>query len=398
MREFTSGEELVKRDGGRNDGRGFVKRSEHGGREEPVAGSIRKREKRIIELEHSGRKIIFISVIRERFVYDGESGTAEVFHFLIKECVVRQGKTIATIMTFDGTEFIPGEDADALAEVEVLEGYREITSLNSMSAVTNSVRDDRIRHRGGAAGFGLGFGCPGMGLAIQDLHFLGDGSDNEIKRDGLTGSLAAPVGLAPAIKNDFTAGFELFTEPVGDCPPFKNFGRGGVEVIVFIVTVDSTAIPTDMNGFGLAAGTGLGESRVGEAADRADIGVRRFRNVRIIIRVLEFGIIEVRDVNFIKVAGITALGAGLGGSITDSRFVIGFIERRSFRDAGVISEGGKDKIHFLVHIAEDFAVDELVENFLVGGGIGRIFVTVDGVKHKINFLFCTKIRDWTHER
>lgn len=30
MREFTSGKELVKRDDGRNDGRGFVKRSEHG--------------------------------------------------------------------------------------------------------------------------------------------------------------------------------------------------------------------------------------------------------------------------------------------------------------------------------------------------------------------------------
>ena len=119
-------------------------------------------------------------------------------------------------MMADGIEFIPGEDADALAEVEVLEGHRKITSLNSMSAITISVSDDRIRHRGGAAGFGLGFGCPGMGLAIQDLHFLGDGSDNEIKRDGLTGSLAAPVGLAPAIKNDFTAGFELFTEPVGD--------------------------------------------------------------------------------------------------------------------------------------------------------------------------------------
>jgi hypothetical protein len=256
-----------------------------------------------------------------------------------------------------------------------------------MSAITSSVRDDRTWHRGGAAGFGLGFGCPGMGLAIQDLHFLGDGSDNEIKRDGLTGGLATPVGLAPAIKNDFTAGFEFFTEPVGDRPPFKDFGRCGIEVIVFIVTVDSTATLADMNGFGLAAGTGLGESRIGEAADGADIGVHDVRDVRIIIQVLEFGIIEVRDVNFIKIARITALGAGLGGSITDSGFVIGFIERRIFRDAGVISEGGEDKIHFLVHIAEDFAVDELVENFLVGGGIGRIFVTVDGVKHKINFLF-----------
>ena len=29
--EFTSGKELVKRDNGRNDGRGFVKRGEHGG-------------------------------------------------------------------------------------------------------------------------------------------------------------------------------------------------------------------------------------------------------------------------------------------------------------------------------------------------------------------------------
>ena len=31
MRKFTSGNELIKRDGGRNDGRGFVKRGEHGG-------------------------------------------------------------------------------------------------------------------------------------------------------------------------------------------------------------------------------------------------------------------------------------------------------------------------------------------------------------------------------
>ena len=395
MRDFTSGKELVKRDGGRNDGRGFVKRGEHGGGEEPVADSkyrsvIRKREKRIIELEDIGRKIIFIAVKIGRFAYDGESGTAEVFHFVTKDCVIRQANTIGTIMMADGIEFIPGEDADALAEVKVLEGHRKITSLNSMSAITSSVRDDRIRHRGGAAGFGLGFGCPGIELAIQDLHFLGNGSDNEIKRDGLTGSLAAPVGLAPAIKNDFTAGFELFTKPVGDCPPFKDFGRGGIEVIVFIVAVDSTATLADMNRFGLAAGTGLGESRVGEAADRADIGVHRFRDVRIIIRVLEFGIIEIRDVNFIKVAGITALGAGLGGGITDSGFVIGFIERRSFRDISAISEGGEDKIHFLVHIAEDFAVDELIENSLVGGGIGRIFVTVDGVKHKINFLFLYK--------
>ena len=352
-------------------------------------GSVtRKREKRIVELEDIGRKIIFIAVRMGRFAYDGESGTAEVFHFVIKECVIRQVNTSDTIMMADGTEFIPGEDTDALAEVKVLKGHRKITSLNSMSTITSSIRDDRIRHRGGAAGFGLGFGCPGIELAIQDLHFLGNGGDNEIKRNGLTGSLAAPVGLAPAIKNDFTAGFELFTEPVGDCPPFKDFGRGGIEVIVFIVAVDSTATLADMNSFGLAAGTGLGESRVGEAADGADIRVHRFRDVRIIIRVLEFGIIEVRDINFIKVAGITALGASLGGSITDSGFVIGFIERRIFRDAGVISEGGKDKIHFLVHIAEDFAVDKLVENSLVGGGIGRIFVTVDGVEHGINFLFC----------
>lgn len=373
MRKFTSGKELVKRDGGRNDGRGFVKRGEHGGRKEPVVDSnyrgdvIREREKRIIELEDIERKIIFIAVKIGRFVYDGESGTAEVSHFVTKECVIRQVNATNGIIMADGIEFIPGEDADALAEVEVLEGHKKITSL-----------------------IGLGFGCPGMELAIQDLHFLGDGSDNEIKRDGLTGSLAAPVGLAPAIKNDFTAGFELFTEPVGDRPPFKDFGRGGIEVIVFIVTVDSTATLADMNSFGLAAGTGLGESRVGEAADGADIGVHRFRNVRIIIRVLEFGIIKVRDVNFIKVAGITALGAGLGGSITDSGFVIGFIERRIFRDTSVISEGGEDKIHFLVHIAKDFAVDELVENFLVGGGIGRIFFVINGVEHGINFLFLYK--------
>nr|DAG67655.1 MAG TPA: hypothetical protein [Caudoviricetes sp.] len=142
-----------------------------------------------------------------------------------------------------------------------------------------------------------------------------------------------------------------------------------------------------MNGFIAAAGAGLGESGIGEAADGADIGVNRFRGVRIIIWVLEFGIIEIRDVNFIKAAGRTALGAGFGGGITECGFVIGFIEGRSFRDISAGSEGGKDKIHFLVHITEDFAVDKLIENFLVGGGIGRIFVTVDGVKHKINFLF-----------
>lgn len=31
MREFTSGKELVKRNSGRNGGRGFVKRGKHGG-------------------------------------------------------------------------------------------------------------------------------------------------------------------------------------------------------------------------------------------------------------------------------------------------------------------------------------------------------------------------------
>lgn len=91
MREFTSGKELVKRDGGRNDGRGFVKRGEHGRREKPAAesncrGAVpRKKEKRIVELEDIGRKITFLSVIMGRFVYDGESGTAKVFHFAIKE-------------------------------------------------------------------------------------------------------------------------------------------------------------------------------------------------------------------------------------------------------------------------------------------------------------------------
>lgn len=84
-----------------------------------------RREKRIIGLEDILRKITFIAVKIRRFVYDGESGTAEVFHFLIKECVVRQVNTIDTIMTFDGLEFIPGEDTDALAGVEVLEGHRK---------------------------------------------------------------------------------------------------------------------------------------------------------------------------------------------------------------------------------------------------------------------------------
>lgn len=289
----------------------------------------------------------------------------------------------------DGIEFIPGEDTDALAGMEILEGHEESLRSYCVGTVTGGTGDGVGNEN--CSRFGLGFGCPGVSLSIEDLHFLGDGSDNEIKRDGLTGSLTAPVGLAPAIKNDFTAGFEFFTEPVGDCPPFKDFGRGGIKVIVFIVTVDSTAIPADINGFIVAAGAGLGESGIGEAADGADIGFHSIRDVRIIIRVLEFGIIEVRDANFIKVAGITALGAGLGGGITECGFIIGFIERRIFRDADVISEGGEDKIHFLVHIAEDFAVDELVENFLVGGGIGRIFVTVDGVKHKINFLFVQRL-------
>ena len=131
MRKFTSGNELVEGEGGRNGGRGFVERGEHGGGEKPVVESrcrgtvVRERERRIIELEDIGRKIAFISDRMGRFVYDSESGTAEEFHFLIKECVVRQVDTIATIMMVDGTEFIPGEDADVLAEVEVLEGHRK---------------------------------------------------------------------------------------------------------------------------------------------------------------------------------------------------------------------------------------------------------------------------------
>ena len=36
MRKFTSGNELIEGDGGRNGGRGFVERGEHGGREEPM--------------------------------------------------------------------------------------------------------------------------------------------------------------------------------------------------------------------------------------------------------------------------------------------------------------------------------------------------------------------------
>jgi hypothetical protein len=85
---------------------------------------MREREKRIIELEDIGRKIIFISVRIGRFAYDGESGIAEVFHFVIEECVIRQANTIGTITMAGVIEFIPGEDADALAEVEVLEGHR----------------------------------------------------------------------------------------------------------------------------------------------------------------------------------------------------------------------------------------------------------------------------------
>lgn len=37
MRKFTSGNELVEGDGGRNGGRGFIERGEHGGREGPTA-------------------------------------------------------------------------------------------------------------------------------------------------------------------------------------------------------------------------------------------------------------------------------------------------------------------------------------------------------------------------
>lgn len=44
-----------------------------------------EREKRVVELEDIGRKITFITVKTGRFIYDGESGTAEVFHFVIKE-------------------------------------------------------------------------------------------------------------------------------------------------------------------------------------------------------------------------------------------------------------------------------------------------------------------------
>jgi len=46
---------------------------------------MKERENRIIKLEDIGRKITFISVKIGRFVYDGESGTAKVFHFAIKE-------------------------------------------------------------------------------------------------------------------------------------------------------------------------------------------------------------------------------------------------------------------------------------------------------------------------
>lgn len=86
---------------------------------------MKERENRIIKLEDIGRKITFISVKIGRFVYDGESGTAKVFHFVIKECVIRQANTIGTIMMAGVIEFIPGEDADALAEVEVLEGHKK---------------------------------------------------------------------------------------------------------------------------------------------------------------------------------------------------------------------------------------------------------------------------------
>ena len=286
----------------------------------------------------------------------------------------------------DGIEFIPGEDTDALAGMEILEGHEESLRSYCMGTVTGGTGDGVGNEN--CSRFGLGLGCPGVGLTVKDLHFIGDGSDDVIQRDTLAGGLTAPVGFAPAIKNDFAAGFELFAKPVGDRPPFKDFGRGDIKVIIFIVVIDSAAIPADMNGFGLAAGAGLGKSRIGEAANGAEVGFYGIRVVRIVIRVLEFGIIEVRDVNFIKAAGRTAFGAGLEGSITKCGFIIGFIEGRSFRDISAGSEGGKDKIHFLIHITEDFAVDKLIENFLVGCGIGGIFVTVDGVKHEINFLFC----------
>ena len=89
-----------------------------------VEGTPEERERRIIELEDILRKITFIAVKIRRFVYDGESGTTKVFHFVIKECAIRQVNTIDTIPMADGIEFIPGEDADVLAEVEVLEGHR----------------------------------------------------------------------------------------------------------------------------------------------------------------------------------------------------------------------------------------------------------------------------------
>jgi len=86
---------------------------------------MKERENRIIKLEDIGRKIIFIAAKIGRFVYDGESGTAEVSHFVTKECVIRQVNATNGIIMADGIEFIPGEDADVLAEVEVLEGHRK---------------------------------------------------------------------------------------------------------------------------------------------------------------------------------------------------------------------------------------------------------------------------------
>ena len=40
MRKFTSGNELVEGDGGRNGGRRFIEKGEHGGGEEPSGAVI----------------------------------------------------------------------------------------------------------------------------------------------------------------------------------------------------------------------------------------------------------------------------------------------------------------------------------------------------------------------
>ena len=72
----------------------------------------------------------------------------------------------------DGIEFIPGEDTDALAGMEILEGHEE---------------SPLIQHEVGDAGVGngnrggLGLGCPGVGLTVKDLHFIGDGGDDVIQ-------------------------------------------------------------------------------------------------------------------------------------------------------------------------------------------------------------------------